>query len=119
MADHIRHGFGAARPYLYGDQSTIDVILAIGGTQVEDASGHRELRVGDSMIVVEVRSNWPATQARQSVYVYVPDVDAAHAAAVASGASSVETPADKPYKERASTIRDGFGNTWYLSTYSA
>jgi PhnB protein len=118
MANHIRHGFGAVRPYLYGDQSTIDLAAALGGEIVENTGGHLEIKLGDAMVVVEFKADWPAEQRRQSVYVYVPDVDAAYAAAVRAGAASVKPPVDKPYQERAGELRDGFGNTWYVSTFT-
>ena len=118
MPNHIRHGFGAVRPYLYGDQSTLDVAAALGGELIEDAHGHMEIKLGDSMIVVEFKRDWPADQRRQSVYVYVPDVDAAHAAAVLAGAVATEEPKDQRYQERSGALRDGFGNTWYVSTFT-
>lgn len=117
MEEYIRHGIGAVRPYLYGLESTIELVEALGGAVVERIGGHVELRVGDSMLVVEVRDDWPATQARQSVYVYVGDVDATYTAALRAGATSDVEPSDKPYAERACTLRDPFGNTWYIATY--
>jgi PhnB protein len=50
-------------------------------------------------------------------HVYFPDVDAVYEAAVKAGAVSVDAPADKPYGERAATVRDPFGNTWFLATF--
>jgi uncharacterized glyoxalase superfamily protein PhnB len=117
MEEYIRHGIGAARPYLYGDEATLRVIEAFGAQVVERVGGHAELRVGDSMLVVEVSEEWPDTQPRQSIYVYVGDVDLTYGHAVAAGANSVAEPTDKPYAERACTLRDTFGNTFYLSTY--
>lgn len=118
MAKHIRHGFGAVRPYLYGDQSSIDLALALGGELVENAHGHMEIKLGDSMLVVEFKADWPADQRRQSVYVYVPDVDAAYTASLRAGAASVTAPKDQRYQERSCTVRDGFGNTWHVSTFT-
>jgi PhnB protein len=118
MANHIRHGYGAVRPYLYGDQSSLDLAAALGGEVIENAHGHVEIKLGDSMIVIEFRPNWGPEKPRQSIYVYVPDVDAAHAAAVRAGATSVEATKDKRYQERSGTLRDGVGNTWYVSTYT-
>ena len=117
MAKYIRHGIGAVRPYLYGDQSSLDLAAALGGEVVENAHGHMEIRLGDGMIVIEFKADWPADKPRQSVYVYVPDVDA-HAAAVRAGATAVEAPKDQRYQERSGTLRDRFGNTWYVSTYT-
>ena len=118
MANYIRHGLGAVRPYLYGDQSSLDLVAALGGEIVENAHGHMEIKLGDAMVVVEFKEDWPADQKRQSVYVYVPDIDAAYAAAVRAGAESVEAPKDQRYQERSGTLRDRFGNTWYVSTYT-
>ena len=51
------------------------------------------------------------------LHVYVPDADAYYAEAVRAGATSVETPATKPYGERSAALKDSFGNTWFLATY--
>lgn len=51
------------------------------------------------------------------LHVYVPDTDARYAEAIRAGATSVEAPATKPYGERSATIKDAFGNTWFLATY--
>jgi len=47
----------------------------------------------------------------------VPDTDALYARAVAAGAKGVQPPYTAPYGERAATITDPFGNTWFLATY--
>jgi PhnB protein len=122
MSGHIRHGGGSVRPYLYGDRSVARLISeAFGGEQLErleSAGGaHVEARIGDSVLVLEECESWPATQPRQSTYVYLPDVDGAFARAVALGAQVITAPEDKPYRERACALRDGFGNTWYIATY--
>ncbi len=41
----------------------------------------------------------------------------AYARGLALGALSVDAPADKPYGERGSGVRDRFGNTFWVSTY--
>jgi uncharacterized glyoxalase superfamily protein PhnB len=51
------------------------------------------------------------------LHVYVPDTDARYADAIRAGATSVEAPATKPYGERSATVKDPFGNTWFLATY--
>jgi PhnB protein len=50
------------------------------------------------------------------LHAYVPDADAMYAQAVRAGAVGVEPPATRPYGERSGTIRDPFGNTWFLAT---
>jgi PhnB protein len=51
------------------------------------------------------------------LHVYVPDTDALYARAVAAGAKGVTPPSTAPYGDRAATITDPFGNTWFLATY--
>lgn len=51
------------------------------------------------------------------LHVYVPDTDSAYAQAVAAGAKGVQPPYTAPYGERAATVKDAFGNTWFLATY--
>jgi uncharacterized glyoxalase superfamily protein PhnB len=51
------------------------------------------------------------------LHAYVPDTDALYAQAVAAGATGVQAPYTAPYGDRASTIADPFGNTWFLATY--
>lgn len=58
------------------------------------------------------------TQAQQSyLHVYVPDTDALYAQAVAAGAKGVMAPYTAPYGDRAASVSDPFGNTWFLATY--
>ncbi|HYL62973.1 MAG TPA: VOC family protein [Candidatus Methylomirabilis sp.] len=51
------------------------------------------------------------------LHVYVPDTDALYARAVAAGARGVTPPYTAPYGDRAASISDPFGNTWFLATY--
>jgi uncharacterized glyoxalase superfamily protein PhnB len=51
------------------------------------------------------------------LHVYVPDTDATYTRALAAGATSATPPADAPYGDRAATVKDPFGNTWFLATY--
>jgi PhnB protein len=122
MNEHIRHGIGSVRPYLYGDRSVASFIAAaFAGEELErlesGGGAHVEIRVGDSVLVLEEGDNWPTSHPRQSTYVYVSDVDAAFARALAFGAEAISPPEDKPYRERACGLRDGYGNTWYVATY--
>jgi PhnB protein len=51
------------------------------------------------------------------LHVYVPDTDATYSQALAAGATGVTPPNDAPYGDRAATVKDPFGNTWFLATY--
>jgi uncharacterized glyoxalase superfamily protein PhnB len=73
-----------------------------------------ELRIGDSIIMVNDDSaRGPSTA---FLYVYVADTDAAYRRAVAAGARSIETPADMPYGDRRAMVEDAWGNTWQIAT---
>lgn len=123
MNGYLRHGMGAVRPYLYGNLAVARFIAEVFDAEalerLESPGGfHIEARIGDSMLVLEVREDWPTTLVRQSTYVYVPDVDAAFAKAVALGAEVITVPENKPYHERACEVKDAFGNTWYVATFT-
>jgi PhnB protein len=121
---HIRHGAGSVRPYLFGNLDLADLIKrAFDAEELErlpTAGGfHIEARIGDSMVVLEV-GNFPAhiKPTPASIYVYVADVDRAYRRALEAGAISIAAPEDKPYQERAAGVKDSFGNTWYIATYT-
>jgi len=51
------------------------------------------------------------------MYLYVPDVDALFAQAVAAGAREVMPVTDQPYAERSGGVVDPFGHVWWISTH--
>ena len=119
---YIRHGAGAVRAYLYGNADLPEFVRQVfGGEEVEradydDQSAHVEMRIADSVLVIEAGVTHE-TATRASVYVYVPDVDAAYQRALQLGATSVAAPADKPYGDRNAGVRDSFGNTGWIGTH--
>ena len=121
---HIRHGVGAVRPYIYGNLDLPDLIKhAFDAEEVErlpSSKGfHIEAKIGDSVLVLEVGEFPPGVSpTRNSIYVYVPDVDAAYQRALEAGAISISPPNDQPYQERSAGIKDSFGNVWYIATYT-
>lgn len=79
---------------------------------------HARVKFGDTYITIgEPRHQWPAKP--MALHMYVPDVDAAYARAVAAGAEGVMPPEDKPYGERGAEVRDPMGNQWFLATAKA
>ncbi|MEU6584787.1 VOC family protein [Nocardia sp. NPDC046763] len=52
-----------------------------------------------------------------NLYVYVDDVDAAHAAALSGGARELQPPADQFYGDRTSGIEDPWGHRWTLALH--
>ncbi len=80
-------------------------------------ASHIEARIGDSMIVFELSDPPHEGATIASVYVYVPDVDAACARAIAYGAGVVAAPEDKPYQECGAGVKEPMGNVWWISTF--
>lgn len=118
---HIRNGQGTVRPYVYGPPSLLDFIERTFGGEVIERSpdgGEVEVRVGDSTLALALGEQFPDSVAtRGSIYVYVEDADATYALALRGGASPIKQPETTPYRERIGSVRDTFGNVWYISTY--
>jgi PhnB protein len=86
--------------------------------------GHAEIEIGDSRLMLADET--PAIGAKPpgayggspvSLHLYVPDVDATVAQAVAAGATVERGPEDKFYGERMGSLLDPFGHTWHVSTH--
>jgi PhnB protein len=87
---------------------------------------HAEIRIGDSPIMlaeefdfggVVARSPLAAGSTSMHFYLYLPDVDARFAQALAAGAREVMAVTDQPYGERSGGVQDPFGHVWWLSTH--
>jgi len=72
---------------------------------------HAELHVGDSLVMLG-QANDQALGA--ALYLWVPDVDATYARALAAGATSQMPPEDKPYGHRNAGVVDANGITWWI-----
>jgi PhnB protein len=77
---------------------------------------HREVRIGNSMLMIHESSAEAAAVAPRSFHVFVPDVDAVFARAIAAGGKSLGNPEDRPYGERSGFVEDPFGNYWFIGT---
>jgi PhnB protein len=120
-----REGFRSLTPYLLAPQSARlmdfmkDVFGAAERLNVPRPDGsimHAEIIIGDSMI--EMGENPPDQHAPRPtpLHVYVPDVDAVYARALAAGGTSLGEPTDHEYGERGAGVKDAAGNHWYLAT---
>jgi PhnB protein len=78
--------------------------------------GHAEMRIGDSVIMLADATGeykpFPAM-----LHVYTEDCDLAFKRAVEAGGTPEREPADQFYGDRNASVRDGFGNTWFMSTH--
>lgn len=123
MATHIPPGYQAVIPYLSvaGADRLVEFLCKVFDAEVieihRDGSRirHGALRVAGTVVELSDASpEWGKTPA--ALHVYLPDIDAAHARAVAAGATVMQDPTDQPYGERSSAVVDPCGNRWYLAT---
>lgn len=86
--------------------------------------GHAELELGGSLLMLA--DEWPEAGNMGPVSVggspvmlsiYVDDVDAVHAKAVAAGATSVREPEDEFYGDRMAAVVDPWGHRWSIATH--
>jgi PhnB protein len=85
---------------------------------------HAEMQLGDSRVMLSDEfPDWgclsPQTIGGSSgaLMIYVPDVDAALAKAVAAGATVMQPATDQFWGDRSGTIKDPFGHRWSLATH--
>ncbi|HEV8531276.1 MAG TPA: VOC family protein [Methylomirabilota bacterium] len=122
---HVRAGFHAITPYLRIPQAA-DLLefmtRAFGATEtfrtIGSAGGlHAEARIEDSMVMVggfEGMSAMPT-----AFHLYVEDADSTYRRALAAGAITLHPPVDQSYGDREASVRDPFGNHWYIATHTA
>ena len=121
---NIREGFTTVTPYVWvPDRGLADFLIrAFDAVETRVAEGgrhgtHRELRIGNSMLMLGEGTPGEIVPGRSmSFHVFVDDVDASYAKALAAGGESLGEPADRPYGERSGFIKDAFGNHWYIAS---
>ena len=119
-------------PYLLYEDAAAAVaflVSAFGFTErmrIEEDGvvGHAELEIGDGLVMLGqpgdgFRGPKNSGVFHLYVHVYVPDVDAHHAAAVAAGAEVVSPPEDQPYGDRRYVALDPEGHHWTFATQLA
>ena len=121
----VPEGYHTVTPYLVvqGAGKLIDFMKAAFGAQeivlmpMPDGSiGHAELRIGNSMIMIgEARDQWKAMPT--SLYLYLEDVDAVYARALAAGATAISEPKNQFYGDRSGAVLDLCGNFWWMATH--
>lgn len=122
----IPDGFHTVTPYLMVADAAklIDFLTAAFGAQElvrhalpDGRVMHALVKVGDSMIMMGEATPEQGGPMPASTYLYVPDVDAVHASAVAAGGTSLMAPADQFYGDRSGGVRDAWGNMWWIGTH--
>lgn len=100
---------------------------AVESARLTDPSGkigHAEIKIGDSHIMLsdefpEMGFHSPQSLGGSPVtlYLYVENVDALAAQAVAAGAKLVSEVENQFYGDRRGTIEDPFGYVWHIATH--
>jgi PhnB protein len=120
-----REGFTSVTPYLAVHKAAelIDFIKEVfGATETFRQPGpsggimHAELRIGTSMVMIGGSLDMPYPETPAALHCFVDDVDTVYGRALAAGASSLHEPTDQEYGERGASVKDAFGNHWYLAT---
>jgi PhnB protein len=129
----IPEGYHTATPYLIikGAAKAIEFYEKAFGAketmrmaQTDGRIGHAEIKIGDSPIMLS--DEFPEMGARSpqslggspvSILLYVADVDAIFAQAVAAGATVQRPVMDQFYGDRTGGVIDPFGHVWYIATH--
>jgi len=111
---HIRHGIGTVRPYIYGPVALLEFVketfdaVELERHEFGPESFHVEMQIGDAVLVIEA-GELPSDVSRWvgAVYVYVEDVDAVYTRAMKLAPSRSRSPGTNPTTsgKRVSSMR--------------
>jgi PhnB protein len=129
----IPHPYSTVNPYLIvkGGTQAIEFYKKAFGAEERmripapgNTIGHAELQIGDSILMLadefpEMKALSPKTIGGTPVSfcIYVDDVDAAFAKALAAGGKETRPVKDQFYGDRSGTLEDPFGHTWTIATH--
>lgn len=127
MTSYKPQGHSDLSPYLVvdGAAAVIDFMKTVFDAREmyrhpgEDGSIlHAEVRIGDTVVMLsDPNAGWEARPAH--VHVYVPDVDATYARALAAGAQPLQAPVRKEDPDKRGGVLDPGGTSWWISTRQA
>jgi PhnB protein len=121
----IAAGSYRIEPYLSvrGAEGLIDFLKEAFGaeetsrhTRPDGVIAHAEVRIGDSVIGAGDATGVTGP-APTALHLYVPDADTAYQRALRAGAISMHEPVDQDYGDREASVKDLFGNHWYIATH--
>jgi PhnB protein len=133
MVPHIPPGYHSVTPYLlvrdaikalsfYGNAFGADEVMRFEGPPGRIA--HAEVKIGDSHVMLADENPGEGFVGPQtlggagvSLMLYVEDVDATFARAIAAGATARRPVADQFYGDRVGTLIDPFGHVWSVATH--
>ncbi len=130
----IPEGYHSVTPYLYvrgAAEAIAFYVKAFGAVEVMRLAmpggviGHAEIRIGNSVVMLsDEMPEWgnksPQTLggASSGLMIYVPDVDALFAQAIAAGASVYKPLVDQFYGDRSGSVLDPYGHIWTVATHT-
>src|SRR5262245_44740768 len=118
----IKDTYRKVTPYLVvpnADAEVAFVKTAFGGTEIQchrnedNTVMHAEIQIGDSLVML-CQAGGKYQPRSAALYLWVEDVDAMYAKALAAGATSESVPEDKPYGHRNAGVIDQNGVTWWI-----
>ncbi|MFD3944390.1 VOC family protein [Streptomyces sp. NPDC058579] len=129
----VPEGYPNLTPYLSvdGAAAAIDFYVAVLGATERmrmpapgGTIGHAELEVGDSLLMladeypdIDFRSPKALGGTPLTLHLYVEDVDAVFAKALAHGARELKPLTDEFYGDRIGQFEDPFGHRWSVATH--
>jgi len=130
---YIPAGYHSVTPYLAVRDAVAAVEFYRGAfgaelvmklTMPDGKYAHAEIKIGDSHIMMseenperDHRSPLALGSSPVSFMLYVPDVNAAFARALAAGCTQVRPVEDQFYGDRTGTLKDPYGYQWSLGTH--
>ncbi|MBA2481587.1 MAG: VOC family protein [Planctomycetes bacterium] len=123
-------GFHTVTPYLYVKDTKAAILFyakAFAAKPLMVLPGpdgkieHAEIQIGNGSVMIADERPEPPGSANKplgpsAIHLYVGDVDAVFARAIAAGAKEVRAPADMPWGHRFAMITDPAGHTWSIAT---
>jgi PhnB protein len=116
----VKDSYRTVTPYLVVPNADAELTFlkaAFGGHEVtcqrnpDGTVMHAEIAIGDSLVMLgQAGGQW--TPRTAALYLWVKDVDATYARALAAGATSESEPEDKPYGHRNAGVVDRNGVAW-------
>ncbi|MFF3618910.1 VOC family protein [Streptomyces sp. NPDC002467] len=129
----VPEGYPRVTPYLCvdGAAAAIDFYVSVLGARErmrmsapEGRIGHAELELGNSLVMLadehpemDFRSPAAVGGTPVTLHVYVEDVDAVFAEALARGATELRPVRDEFYGDRTGQFQDPFGHRWNVASH--
>ena len=117
-------GYHSITPYLQvnGAANLIDFLKRAFDAEeimrVDNPDGtiaHAQMKVSGSIVELADASD-KFKPNPTAIWLFVDDADAVYEQAIAAGATSLHGPMDQDYGNREGSVRDPFGNHWYIAT---